>query len=92
MAEALAGLAYVGENAAELGIAAYKGLTMATAPLKATFTKLKADSLQRSSHTVSVIGFKAYIFGGEVAPRQPVDNAMHVYTLPSTSLTDADYQ
>lgn len=76
----------------EAGTAIYKGLTLSTAPLKATFTRLKAPPLQRSSHTCSVVGDRAYIFGGEISPRQPVDNAMHVFTLPSTSLTDADYQ
>ena len=32
------------------------------------------DDLQRSSHVVSVIGHTAYIFGGELVPREPRDN------------------
>ncbi|KAK5093490.1 hypothetical protein LTR70_004678 [Exophiala xenobiotica] len=34
------------------------------------------DDLQRSSHVVSVIGRTAYIFGGELVPREPRDNKM----------------
>lgn len=88
----IAGALYVAEHIVEAGAAAYKGLTLSTAPLNATFTKLRAPSLPRSSHTVSVIGNKAYIFGGEITPRKPVDNDMHIVTLPSTALTEADYQ
>ncbi|KAL5974381.1 hypothetical protein ACLOJK_031045 [Asimina triloba] len=35
----------------------------------------------RSSHAVAVVGQKAYVFGGEFAPRVPVDNQLHVYDL-----------
>lgn len=70
-----------------------KGILMPTAPLKATFKRIHAPSIPRSSHTVSVIKGRVYIFGGEVAPRQPVDNAMHVIILPTGDLTvaEADY-
>jgi hypothetical protein len=40
---------------------------------------LASDKLQRSSHILSVVGGKAYVFGGELLPRQPRDN--HVYAL-----------
>ncbi|KAI6789098.1 galactose oxidase [Hortaea werneckii] len=46
--------------------------------MKATWTKVVAhDSLKRSSHCISVIGESAYVFGGELKPRQPRDNVMH---------------
>lgn len=35
----------------------------------------------RSSHAVSLVGEKAYVFGGEFTPRVPVDNFMHVFDL-----------
>lgn len=79
-------------TAAEGGLAIAKGITMPTAPLNAYFRSLRAPPLARSSHTLSVIGHRAYIFGGEIAPRQPVDNAMHVLTLPSAELQDCDYE
>lgn len=72
-------------------------VSLSKAPLKATFTKIKAPPLLRSSHTLSVVGNKAFIFGGDITPSeqdgsQVADNAMHVFTLPSTALTEADYQ
>lgn len=33
-------------------------------------------TLQRSSHTLAILEHQAYIFGGELAPRQPRDNAI----------------
>lgn len=59
----------------------YKSLIHADGPLKATIQRLEAPSLPRSSHTVNVIGKRAYIFGGEISPREPVENAMHVLNL-----------
>jgi hypothetical protein len=35
---------------------------------------------------------RAYIFGGEENPREPVDNDMHVIILPSGTVTEADYK
>ena len=37
--------------------------------------------LYRSSQAVSVVGQKAYIFGGELIPREPVDNRVDVIDL-----------
>lgn len=34
----------------------------------------KHANLQRSSHVLSVIGEEAFIFGGELTPREPRDN------------------
>ncbi|RSH83811.1 hypothetical protein EHS25_005426 [Saitozyma podzolica] len=45
------------------------------------WSRIPAEELPRSSHSVSVIDDKAYIFGGEVQPRKPVDNALHVIDL-----------
>lgn len=60
------------------------------APLRASLTRLPCPSLPRSSHTLSVLGNFAYLFGGELAPRQPVDNAMHILRLPTTPATSAN--
>ncbi|XP_010942274.1 thiohydroximate-O-sulfate sulfur/sulfate-lyase (nitrile-forming) NSP5 isoform X3 [Elaeis guineensis] len=35
----------------------------------------------RSSHAITVVGHKAYAFGGEFSPRIPVDNKLHVFDL-----------
>jgi len=52
------------------------------APLKTTFRRLDAPAIPRSSHTLNVVGNRAFIFGGEISPRQPVDASMNVITLP----------
>lgn len=57
---------------------------------KATWERIDVPSLPRSSHSVNVVSGNAYIFGGEVQPRQPVDNDMHIITLPFSS-AGADY-
>lgn len=50
------------EGAAIAGI----GLAQSTQPLNATFTRITSEAfLPRSSHTISVVAGKAYIFGGE---------------------------
>lgn len=49
----------------------------------AKWTRISGPALQRSSHTLSLIGTKAYIFGGEIRPREPVDNALHVVDIKS---------
>jgi hypothetical protein len=70
----------------------YESIVNPAAPLRSTFTRLKAPSVQRSSHTVNVVDNKAYIFGGEISPREPVDNAMHVITLPSIDSEECSYE
>lgn len=46
---------------------------------KATWTLLAESArLQRSSQCLSVLGSQAWVFGGEVVPRQPVDNRLDV--------------
>ncbi|GAA5820213.1 hypothetical protein JCM11251_005530 [Rhodosporidiobolus azoricus] len=45
--------------------------------LKALWKPLTSvDTLQRSSHGLAVVQNKAYIFGGELKPRTPVDSAV----------------
>ncbi|KAK9156342.1 hypothetical protein Sjap_003822 [Stephania japonica] len=43
----------------------------------------------RSSHAVAVVGDKLYAFGGEHAPRVPVDNALHVFDFQTSTWTVA---
>lgn len=69
-----------------------KGLAKNTHPLTAKWNRIDAPPLPRSSHTLSVIAGRAYIFGGEINPREPVDNDMHIITLPSGTVTSADYK
>lgn len=50
--------------------------------LKATWTQLTQNArLQRSSQCLSVLGSHAFLFGGEVIPRQPVDNRLDTISL-----------
>lgn len=60
------------------------------ANVQGTWERIDIPSLPRSSHSLNVISGCAYIFGGEVEPRQPVDNDMHVIRLPFSS-AGADY-
>jgi len=52
------------------------------AALKATFRRLDAPAIPRSSYTLNVVGNRAFIFGGEISPREPVNASMNVITLP----------
>ncbi|KIV86014.1 hypothetical protein PV11_01657 [Exophiala sideris] len=54
----------------------------------AKWTRLLADdALPRSSQTLTVVGDTAYVFGGEVKPREPVDSIVyHVSAKPGQSL------
>ncbi|GAO19458.1 uncharacterized protein UV8b_00132 [Ustilaginoidea virens] len=58
--------------------------------VQATWERIDIPSLPRSSHTLNVVSGCAYVFGGEVEPRQPVDNDMHIIRLPFSS-AGADY-
>jgi len=44
----------------------------------------------RSSHAIAIVGQKAYVFGGEFAPRVPVDNKIHVFDLETLTWSVAD--
>ncbi|KAI0452087.1 hypothetical protein F5B21DRAFT_353237 [Xylaria acuta] len=58
--------------------------------MKGTWQHVSLPALPRSSHSLDVIAGNAYIFGGEVEPRKPVDNDMHVVVLPWSG-APADY-
>ncbi|KAK4989866.1 hypothetical protein LTR50_002913 [Elasticomyces elasticus] len=77
----------------EGGVIAGYAVAQPTMPLKATFSQLAVtpdgDSLKRSHHTVSVVGDKAYIFGGEVASNKLAGNEVHIFSLNSNA--DAQY-
>lgn len=77
---------------ASTGAAIVHGLLQSTHPTKAKWHRIAAPPLPRSSHSLSVVNGRAYIFGGEITPREPVDNDMHVIVLPSGTVTEADYK
>lgn len=58
--------------------------------IKGTWERIDAPAVPRSSHSLDIISGTAYVFGGEIQPREPVDNHMHVITLPWSS-AGADY-
>ncbi|KAI0445331.1 hypothetical protein F4803DRAFT_508313 [Xylaria telfairii] len=58
--------------------------------MKGTWQHVSLPPLPRSSHSLDIIAGNAYIFGGEVEPRKPVDNDMHVVVLPWSG-APADY-
>lgn len=58
--------------------------------LQATWERILVPSLPRSSHSINVVAGNAYVFGGEIEPRKPVDNDMHLIVLPYSS-ANADY-
>ncbi|MCJ1467200.1 hypothetical protein MMC07_005823 [Pseudocyphellaria aurata] len=56
--------------------------------ITAEFTRLAfSPRLRRSSQTVSVVANHAWIFGGELQPRQPIDNQFELVELSKTSAT-----
>ena len=85
--------AYGVETAVEGAVGAGIAVAKSTLPIKARFSRLKhAQDLPRSSHSLSIINGRAYVFGGEVKPREPVDNQMHIYTLRSSDVEETDYE
>lgn len=65
------------------------------AKVSATWARLAwSTRLQRSSQCLSVLGSQAWVFGGELIPRQPVDSQLDVVELGPgqgmTVLTPAD--
>lgn len=85
--------AYGAETVAEGTIGAAVAIAKPTMPLKATWRRLVTTKpLLRSSHSLSVIKGKAYIFDGVEQSGQAVGNDVHVLTLPSSTVNDVDYQ
>ncbi|MCJ1331714.1 hypothetical protein MMC10_008406 [Thelotrema lepadinum] len=83
------------ETTAQVTIGGAVAVAKSTLPLKASWVPLfpKNDvTIPRSSHSLSVVNGKAYIFGGELEPRKPVDNDMHIITLPASGVGEGDYQ
>lgn len=60
------------------------------AGMNGTWERVSIPPLPRSSHSLDIISGSAYIFGGEINPREPVDDDMHIVTLPWSS-AGADY-
>ncbi|KAF4976979.1 hypothetical protein FZEAL_6428 [Fusarium zealandicum] len=58
--------------------------------INGTWERVDVPAVPRSSHSLNIVSGTAYVFGGEIQPRQPVDNHMHVVTLPWSS-AGADY-
>ena len=93
MEPGVAAAAYGAETAVEGGLGAAFAIAKATMPLKAKWQRIPTSQLlPRSSNSLSIIKSKAYIFGGEEKPREPVDNHMHVFTLPISEHDQVDYQ
>ncbi|KAL8834009.1 MAG: hypothetical protein Q9205_006572 [Flavoplaca limonia] len=65
------------------------GLAQSTQPLNATFTRITSEAfLPRSSHTISVVAGKAYIYGGEESPGSLADDNVHIIKLPAKAPTN----
>lgn len=97
MAEA-AGALYGIKNVLEGAALLAKGIYDPTLPLNATLKKIPAEPLPRAYHSISVIGGRAYIFGGRTAGKdgageqQLADNDMHIVILPSSGVESTDYR
>ncbi|KAI0836519.1 hypothetical protein F5Y06DRAFT_273670 [Hypoxylon sp. FL0890] len=101
MAEVAAGV-WAAEEAVSTGIyagAAGYAVAKPTMPLKATFAQIGStsddasrSSLIRSHHTLTVIGDKAYIFGGQTSHRELATNNIHSLALPTASNVTPEYQ
>ncbi|OAP58731.1 hypothetical protein AYL99_07821 [Fonsecaea erecta] len=50
--------------------------------VRAKWTRVLGEQrVRRSSHALSVIGSNAYVYGGEIKPREPVDSDIHMVRL-----------
>ncbi len=79
----LGAAAYGLETAVEAGVAGYF-LTQPTLPLKARLSHASSVlPLPRSAHSLSVIGTRAYIFGGRSQDGKPATNDIHELELPT---------
>ena len=80
------------EGAAVAGI----GLAQSTQPLNATFTRITSEAfLPRSSHSITVIQGKAYIFGGKDSSGKLADDNIHIIRLPAkkpSNLGEPEYK
>ncbi|KID87857.1 kelch domain-containing protein [Metarhizium guizhouense ARSEF 977] len=83
------GLPHLPKSLPSLSQLSFKN-SKAAAAVQGTWQRIDIPALPRSSHSVNVVAGSAYIFGGEIEARQPVDNDMHIIRLPSSS-AGADY-
>ncbi|KAI8958831.1 hypothetical protein F5Y11DRAFT_27264 [Daldinia sp. FL1419] len=101
MAEVAAGI-WAAEQAVSTslyaGAAAYT-ISKPTMPLKAVFSQLGSTiddvasvSLSRSHHTLTVVGDKAYIFGGQTSQGKLSTNNIHSIALPTGDATAPNHQ
>lgn len=59
-------------------------VTMPISTLKGSWTRLLSDErLRRSSQVLSVIDKTVCIYGGEVKPREPIDDKVDIFSLKS---------
>ncbi|KAI1134592.1 hypothetical protein F5Y05DRAFT_202364 [Hypoxylon sp. FL0543] len=101
MAEVVAGV-WAAEEIVSTGVyagAAGYAVAKPTMPLKATFTQIGStsddasqSSLIRSHHTLTIIGDRAYIFGGQTSQRELATNNIHTVALPTASNATPEYQ
>ena len=92
MEPGVAAAAYGVETAVEGAVGAGIAIAKPTMPLEASWRRIPTDiHLPRSSHSLSIVKGKAYIFGGEEQPRVPVNNHVHVLTLPQSEHDLGDY-
>lgn len=90
MAEA--GIVAAAETVLEGAAAGAFAIARSTVPLHIDFYKLPSPNLPRSSHGLTIVKGKAYVYGGDVQ-QQESDNTVHAITLPSDlALKDTDYQ
>ncbi|KAH9886596.1 hypothetical protein F4778DRAFT_473525 [Xylariomycetidae sp. FL2044] len=99
MAEIAAG-AIAAEQVVSTGIYAGTGYTVArpTMPLKASFSQIATtsddasrSSLARSHHTLTIVGKKAYIFGGRASGGKLAHNNIHSVALPVKGAPGPEY-
>ena len=92
MEPGVAAVAYTAETAVEGAAGAAVAIARSTMPIKAEWSPVSLNiDLPRSSHSITVVKGRAYIFGGEIKPREPVGNDMEIVTLPSGT-AEADYK
>jgi hypothetical protein len=66
-------------------------MTSTKLPLAAWSLITSSKRLFRSSQAVSSVGRKVYIFGGELLPREPVDNRVDVVNLDAQGMLAINY-
>lgn len=93
MEPGVAAAAYGAETAVEGAVGASMAIARPTMPLRASWKRIPTDKfLPRSSHSVSLVKGRIYIFGGEERAREPVSNDMHIFSLPQSEFDETDYK